>query len=365
MKGFDLIVVGVGMLGAACAERASAEGLRVAVVDPGPVGGGVTAASMGHLVAIDGDPAELALVRYSLNLWPEWLDDARLEYSRCGTLWVAGQDDDEDAIDAKLARLQAGGVTAEKVDARGLRELEPELAPGLAGGVRVADEGIVYPPAAARMLMDLACARGAVRHVQRVVALTADGVQLQDQTHLHAAHVVVAAGTALPSLLPELPLSPRKGHLLITQRYPGRVHHQLVQLGYADSVHAQAASVAFNVQPRPTGQLLIGSSREYGSNDTTVSLPVVQRMLQRSFDFLPGMRSVRALRMWAGLRPATPDGRPYLGRVPGRERVWVAAGHEGLGVTTAPGSARLLVDAMLGRKPALDMAPFDPGRVLS
>lgn len=365
MSGFDLIVVGVGIVGAACAEYASAEGMRVAMVEPGPIGGGVTAASMGHLAAIDGDPAELALAHYSLALWSQWVDAPQVEFSHCGTLWVASPSDDEAAIDAKLARLQMAGVQAERVDATGLYQLEPELIPGLPGGVRVVDEGVVYPPAAARLMVERACARGAELRRECVTELTHDGVRLGDGTIVHGAETVVACGTALSRLLPELPILPRKGHLVITQRYPGRIHHQLVQLGYADSVHDRAGSVAFNVQPRPTGQLLIGSSREFGSTDTTVSLPVVQRMLARAFEFLPGLGSLHALRMWAGLRPATPDGLPYLGSVPGREHVWVAAGHEGLGVTTAPGSARLLVDAMLGRASVLDMTPYDPARLLS
>jgi glycine/D-amino acid oxidase-like deaminating enzyme len=122
--------------------------------------------------------------------------------------------------------------------------------------------------------------------------------------------------------------------------------------------------VAFNVQPRPTGQILIGSSREFGAVDRELSLPLLRQMLQRAFSFLPVLRELQAIRIWTGLRPATPDGRPYLGPVPGRRDVWVAAGHEGLGVTTALGSARLIVDSLLGRVPAIDPTPYLPARAL-
>ena len=87
-------------------------------------------------------------------------------------------------------------------------------------------------------------------------------------------------------------------------------------------------------------------------------------MLQRAIAFVPALREVRALRSWCGFRPATADGLPYLGPVPGRRDVWVAAGHEGLGITAAPGSARLVVDALLGRAPALALAPYLPDRAL-
>jgi len=96
-----------------------------------------------------------------------------------------------------------------------------------------------------------------------------------------------------------------------------------------------------------------------------VSGPMLQRMLQRAFDFMPALRGLRAIRAWTGFRPATPDGRPYLGAVPDSTDLWVAAGHEGLGVTTALGSARLMLDLLQGRPPAIDPAPYAPARALA
>jgi glycine/D-amino acid oxidase-like deaminating enzyme len=362
---YDLIVIGAGIVGSACAERAAHEGLRVAVVEPGPVGGGATAAAMGHLVAMDDDPAELALSRYSLALWERFADLPAAEFSRCGTLWVAREAVEFDAVAAKIARLAAAGVGARRVGADELYRLEPGLAPGLCGGMLVADEAVVYPPRVAQHLLERALQAGAVSFVgRRAVALSAGGARLDDGTEL-TGPVLVATGCAVPELLPQLPMRARKGHLVITERYPGRVNHQLLELGYADSAHGDAdSSVAFNVQPRPTGQILIGSSREFGVDDRAVSMPMLRRMLERAFAFLPMLRELQALRVWTGFRPTTPDGRPYIGAVADRPRTWVAAGHEGLGVTTALGTAQLLLDQMLGRAPAIDPAPFLPERVL-
>ncbi|WP_242112357.1 NAD(P)/FAD-dependent oxidoreductase [Luteimonas aquatica] len=366
MNAYDLIVVGAGIVGAACAEAAASEGLRVAMVEPGPVGGGSTAAAMGHLVAMDEDPAELALSAYSLRLWERYARLPDAEFSRCGTLWIARDAREMTAVPGKIARLAAAGVRAEAVEAGRLYELEPHLAPGLAGGMCVPDEAVVYPPRMARHLVDAAGAMGAQLYAgRRAIELIADGVRLDDGQALRGT-VLVASGVALPELLPELPLRPRKGQLAITDRYPGLVSHQLLELGYADSAHGDAdSSVAFNVQPRPTGQILIGSSREFGAADREVSLPLLRQMLQRAFAFLPVLRELQAIRIWTGLRPATPDGRPYLGPVFGRHNVWVAAGHEGLGITTALGSARLVVDGLLGRGTAIDPAPYLPARMLA
>ncbi|HET8899441.1 MAG TPA: FAD-dependent oxidoreductase [Rhodanobacteraceae bacterium] len=359
---FDLIVIGAGIVGAACADAAAAAGLTVAVVEAATIGGGVTAAGMGHLVAVDGVPAELALARYSLGLWEALKELPGGEFSRCGTLWIAADGEDLAAVPDKLARLRAAGARAEAIDARQLRELEPALAPGLAGGVLVPDEAVVYAPRVARQLLQRAGQCGARLIRARAVELGDHAVTLANGNVLTGA-VLVATGSALPELLPELPLQLRKGHLVITDRYPGAIHHQLVHMHYTASAHGEADSVAFNVQPRPTGQLLIGSSREVGALDTTVSLSMVQRMLQRAFDFLPGLRQRLALRAWAGLRPASADGAPYIGRVASRRGIWVAAGHEGLGVTTAPGTAQLLLDQWLGRPSAIDVTAFDPARV--
>src|SRR6185312_16888736 len=135
---------------------------------------------------------------------------------------------------------------------------------------------------------------------RRARRLDDDGVTLDDGSRLRGV-VLVAAGCATSELLPQLPLRPRKGHLLITDRYAGTLQHQVVELGYADSVHEQAAAcVAFNVQPRLTGQLLIGSSREFGSADARISRPTLRRMLERAFEFLPGLRKLNALRAWTG-----------------------------------------------------------------
>lgn len=363
MKSYDLIIVGAGIIGTACADYASQEGLRVAIVEPGPIGGGATAAAMGHLVAMDDDPAELALAHYSLNLWEAFTDVEQIEYSRCGTLWIAGSEAEYARIPEKLARLAAVGVQAELIDSEQLYRLEPHLKPGLRGGMRVAREAVVYPPGMARHLLDRARARGTELYRQRVEAITEHGVQLADQTRL-AGSVLVTTGCALPELLPRLPMRARKGHLVITDRYPGLVHHQLLELGYADSAHGDAdSSVAFNVQPRPTGQILIGSSREYGSDTQEVSMPMLRRMLERTFHYLPGLRQLDALRVWTGFRPVSADGLPYLGRVPEQAHVWVAAGHEGLGITTSLGSARLVIDQWLGRSTAIDARPYDPARV--
>jgi glycine/D-amino acid oxidase-like deaminating enzyme len=175
--------------------------------------------------------------------------------------------------------------------------------------------------------------------------------------------VVNAAGLDAPALTPGLPITPRRGHLVITDRYPGRCQHQVLELGYLRSAHAmERESVAFNVQPRQTGQLLVGSSREFAGRDAAVNRRLVARMLARACHFMPELAGLHGLRTWTGFRPATPDQRPLIGPWKPLDGVWIAAGHEGLGITTSLATGRLLADLVAGHQPAIDAAAYDPNR---
>lgn len=364
---FDVLVIGAGIVGSATADVLAAQGLRVVVLEAAAVGGGATAAGMGHVVVTDGTPAELALTRLGRELWAGWAAELGpgVEHSRCGTLWVAADEAGAAGLHARGRRYGAAGVAAEVLDAAALRAAEPELRPGLAGGLRVPDDAVLYAPRAAALLLQRALGRGAALRRGRAVGWAAGGVRLEDGARITAGAVVVAAGLPAAVLLPELPLRPKKGHLAITDRHPGFIRHQLVETGYVDSAHGGAAeAVAFNVQPRPTGQVLIGSSRQPDRWGLEVEAPVLARMLDAACAFLPGLAALCCLRAWTGLRAATPDDLPLIGAHPARAGLWLAVGHEGLGITTAPATAHLLAAQITGRTPTIDPAPYLPARLL-
>ncbi|MEO5509699.1 MAG: FAD-dependent oxidoreductase [Longimicrobiales bacterium] len=357
----DVIIVGGGIVGAAIARELSSDGRRVLVLERSFVGAGATGAGMGHIVVMDDSPAQLALTVGSRDLLDELereLPDA-CERDLSGTLWIAEDDAQLAEVRLKQQRHEAAGVRCEILDAYALATAEPNLRKGLAGALRVAGDAVVYPPAVARWLMDRAVDAGTELRCGVDVHSIGGGVVVTNRGTFGAPDIINATGAHAQGLSHGADIVPRKGHLLITDRYPAFCRHQLVELGYLASAHTlNSESVAFNIQPRRTGQLLIGSSREVVGWDASVNRRIVQRMLQRAVEFMPRLKSLDIIRTWTGFRPATAHKLPYISRIPAQPGVWIAAGHEGLGITTALGSARLLADLLLSREPWTDPEPY-------
>lgn len=368
MKSPDVVIVGAGIVGAACAHELARQGLNVQVFDAAGIGTGVTAAGMGHLVTMVDNAAELALSRYSCLRWQELGPQLRPEdaYIKSGTLWVAADDADMRSALNMQHIMAKHGIPAHVLDAHELHVVEPALARSLAGGLLVPEDAIVYAPSVTQWLLQHSkpAYRITLDLYQRVVRVSSRSLWLADGRRIDCARILLANGLEARDLIPELPLRAKKGHLLITDRYPGYINHQLLELGYLQSIHqTEGTSVAFNIQPRPTGQLLIGSSRQFDVDDDTVDYAVIERMLNRATRFLPDLPLLSALRMWTGQRCASPDGLPLIGPVYTDEGcLWLALGHEGLGVATALGTADLIAALMLGHAPPIDPDAYLPQR---
>jgi glycine/D-amino acid oxidase-like deaminating enzyme len=364
---YDVVIIGGGIVGAACAAECVTERLRVAIVEAKMIGGGATAAGMGHVTVMDDSEAQFALTRYSQLLWEEFRDELppEVEYDACGTIWVAADEEEMREVERKQKFYSERGVAVEILDAQSVAEAEPNLRAGLVGGLRVAGDVVIYPPCAAQFFVDRAKGRGADVFVGKPVQeITADGVRLRDGSVISAGIIVNAAGSWSPVLTRGLQVKKRKGHLVITDRYPQFLRHQLVELGYLKSAHSLTAeSVAFNIQPRRTGQLLIGSSRQFDVEDSVVETSILSRMLSRAIEYLPGLEKLSSLRAWTGFRAATPDKLPLIGPDVEHKRLYLATGHEGLGITTSLGTAKLLVDQIVNRTPVIPMEPYLPARV--
>jgi glycine/D-amino acid oxidase-like deaminating enzyme len=360
----DVIIIGGGIMGAACADELASQGLQVCVLDCQR--SAATAAGMGHLVVLDHSPAELALGEYSVRLWrelaPQMPENCAMRNN--GTLWLACNEEEMAEAERKQAALSEFGLACELMSGAALAQAEPSLRPGLFGALSVTGDGILYAPNAARWLLQRQPERVHQQHAE-VVEVQGNRVRLVDGQWLQAGAVVLANGIHARDLCPDLPLQAKKGHLLITDRYPIQIAHTLVELGYVTSAHkGNGPSVAFNVQQRPTGQLFIGSSRQFDNEDPAIDAAMLGRMLRRAMDFLPALGQMNGIRSWTGFRSASPDGQPLIGEHPEQPGLWLAVGHEGLGVTTATGTAKLLAAQLLRTPSPLDLTAFLPQRFI-
>ncbi|MBO0655671.1 FAD-binding oxidoreductase [Streptomyces triculaminicus] len=370
----DVIVVGAGVVGAACAYYAARSGLSVTVVDRGPVAGGTTGAGEGNLLVSDKGPGpELELALLSTRLWREMEDGvpAASEYEPKGGLVVASSGTAMDAL-RHFARAQAtAGVTAHEIEADRLREKEPHLAPGLAGGFHYPQDAQVQPALAAARLLRASGAR--VRTGSEVTAvLTGPGGEVRGvrtpSGDLHAPHVVNAAGTWGGELARlaggDLPVLPRRGFVLVTEPLPRVVRHKVYAADYVADVASDSAALQTSavVEGTPAGPVLIGASRERVGFDRTLSVEALRRLAQGATALFPLLAGVRATRAYAGFRPYLPDHLPAIGADPRVPGLLHACGHEGAGIGLAPATGLIVARLLTGAEPPLDVKPFDPGR---
>ncbi|MEV4614740.1 FAD-binding oxidoreductase [Kitasatospora sp. NPDC049258] len=373
----DVVVIGAGVVGAACAYYATQAGLRVAVVDRGPVAGGTTGAGEGNLLVSDKEPGpELDLALLSTRLWLELADTlgVAVEYEPKGGLVVA-RDAAGMALLRRFAAAQAAaGVEAAEVKGDELGELEPHLAADLAGGFHYPQDAQVQPALAAAHLLRAARAGGAeliLGEAVRAVRTRADGSVLgvtTERRRLDAAAVVNAAGTWGGELARlagvELPVLPRRGFVLVTEPLPRIVRHKVYAADYVADVASGSAALQSSavVEGTPGGPVLIGASRERVGFDRTLSVEVLRRLAGNAAALFPVLRTVAVQRAYRGFRPYLPDHLPAIGADPRAPGLYHACGHEGAGIGLAPATGRLIAAQLTGAPPELDPSPFRPDR---
>ncbi|PAZ11281.1 FAD-dependent oxidoreductase [Streptomyces sp. SA15] len=370
----EVVVVGAGMVGAACALYAARAGLDVTVVDRGPVAGGTTGAGEGNLLVSDKEPGpELDLAQLSGRLWEELAGEYGeiFEYEAKGGVVVASTSDGLAALERFAEGQRAAGVVADKVTGGGLYDLEPHLAPGLPGGVHYPQDSQVMPALAAAHLLKASGARLLTGRTVTDVLRTADGEVRgvrTDRGDLHAPAVVNAAGTWGAELAARagtsLPVLPRRGFVLVTEPLPRLVRHKVYAADYVADVASDSAALQTSpvVEGTAAGPILIGASRERVGFDRTFSLAAVRALAAGATGLFPFLAGVHALRSYVGFRPYMPDHLPAIGpdpRVPG---LFHACGHEGAGIGLATGTGHLIAQALTAKTPDLDLAPFRPDR---
>ncbi|HWK28804.1 MAG TPA: FAD-binding oxidoreductase [Solirubrobacter sp.] len=373
----DVVVVGAGVVGAACAYYLASAGLRVRLFDRSFVASGSSGACEGNVLAWDKElERELPLALRSGDLWAglaEQLDDD-FEYDRKGSIVVAETEGELRAC-AERNRVLAGlGVTGELLDADALRREEPYAAHDLPGGALYPLDAQLEPRLATAALVNAARRHGAElstdARVERILRGAGGRVTGVETSHgrVSADLVVVAAGVWTPELLAtaglSVPVKPRKGQVVVLERSPVVFRRKLSEAGYVAAVEADDAAlqVAMVVESTPSGTALLGSSRQHVGFDRQVEIGVAGAIARRAARFFPVLEGARALRVYAGLRPLSPDHVPIIGPFAGAPNLCVATGHEGAGIGLAPATGELVAAWWTGAPTPVPIEWFSPDR---
>lgn len=370
----DVLVIGGGIIGLVTAWRAAQRGFTTAVVDPEP-GGGAAQVAAGMLAAVTelhyGEQTLLGLNLASARRYPDFVAELTgltghdLGYRRCGTLAVALDADDRAHLRELHALQRRSGLDSEWLSGRECRRLEPMLAPGVRGGLRVDGDHQIDPRRLAGALMAACEGAGVVFHrmwAERlsVVRERAAGVVATDGTTLAAGQVVLAAGSLSGRLagvpddvLP--PVRPVKGQVLrltVPKRYAPFLSR---------TVRAVVRGSQVYLVPRESGELVVGATSEELGWDTTVTAGGVYELLRDAHELVPGITELPLTETRAGLRPGSPDNAPLLGPTE-LAGLSLATGHYRNGVLLTPVTGDAMAHVLTTGELPDEARPFTPGR---
>ncbi|MBV9712263.1 MAG: FAD-binding oxidoreductase, partial [Ktedonobacteraceae bacterium] len=360
----DIVIIGGGIIGSSCAFFLAREGVKVVLVERGGIAGGTSSAGECNILVSDKIPGpELALAQLGRRIWQDLADELAddFEFDAKGGILVAETGEDWIALEHHTRQLLSAGVNARLLSGEELYELEPYLARDIVGAALFPEDAQGHPPSACRALVKNAQQHGlTVLDHTEVLAIERDrqgairSVVTSEGT-ISTPCVINAAGPwskQVAGLVDyNLPVLPRKGYVLVTERLPTHVYHKVMEVGYTTTV-SQAEndlSVAAVIEGTRSGHILLGSSRQFVGFDETIEQRVVQAILQRAQRFFPAFTAMHSFHVRTGFRPYSPDSLPIIGEVPGVPGFYVNSGHEGTGFGLGPISGKLLSQLILKR----------------
>ncbi|NGO71386.1 NAD(P)/FAD-dependent oxidoreductase [Streptomyces boncukensis] len=381
------VVMGAGVIGAACARELALAGFEVVVVDRGGAAAATTAHGEGNVLVSDKAPGpELRLAQLSRALWPGTLERiaerdplrgrgraAGAEWAPKGGIVVATTDEGARGLLDFAGAQRAADVRAEVLDAAALAAAEPFVTTAHTAAVHYPDDAQVQPAGAAAALLGDALAQGArLRTGCEITGAVVRGGRLAAVRHrdgtLGGDLFVEAAGPWAGELGARLgapvAVRPRRGDVLVTAPLPPTVFHKVYDADYVGAVGSGAAELMTSavVESTRAGSVLIGSSRRRVGFDTRIRPEVLSAVARKALRLFPRLGSVPLTRAYGGFRPYVEDHLPVIGPDPRLPGLWHATGHEGAGIGLSLGTGRLLAELVTGREPSLDPSDFRADR---
>jgi D-hydroxyproline dehydrogenase subunit beta len=380
----DVIIVGAGIIGAACARSLAAAGWDVTVVDRGVTAGGTSSACEGNLLVSDKGPGhELVLAQYAATLWKATVTDLTdqlgtafpsVEYDPKGGLVVATTDAGARALLDFAAGQRGAGVDARVLTTAEAKDMEPDLAPSIEAAVHYPEDAQVQPTIATEALMASA-RRSGTRLLENTEVTgplfdSGGGVAGVRTTtgDIRASRVLIAAGpwsgqvAALFGV--PLPVRPRRGELLVTSRMRHRIFHKVYDADYVGAVGSDDSALQTSsvIESTAGGTVLIGSSRQQVGFDSRLHVAALSEIAAKAIRLFPFLAEATVMRSYGGFRPFMPDHLPVIGEDPRLPGLWHAAGHEGAGIGLSLATAELITALMRGLPTPVDASPFSAAR---
>lgn len=375
-----VVVIGAGIIGAACARELAVAGFDVLVLDRVGAAAATTSHGEGNILVSDKGPGpELELAQLSRRLWPEVLAAIAdrtssegtdgVEWDPKGGIVVATTAEGAEGLRRFAETQRAAGVRAEAMDSAALTAAEPFLTVRRTAAVHYPDDAQVQPAGAATALLADALRAGArLRTGREVRGAVVRGGRL---TAVRTAEGPVAADVFVNAAGPwsgevarrlgvPLDIRPRRGEVLVTTPLPPTVFHKVYDADYVGAVGSGAGDLQTSavVESTRAGTVLLGSSRRRVGFDDRLRPEVLSAIAAKALRLFPSLAGVHVMRAYGGFRPYVPDHLPVIGADPRLPGLWHATGHEGAGIGLSVGTARLVRELLTGGRTAIDARPF-------
>jgi len=380
-KKADVIVIGSGVIGSSTAYNLTKKGANVILLEGGTVGCGSSCACDGFVILQSKSPGpHLTMALASEVLYrtlPEELD-WDIGYRHCGGMIIIETEKELDAMKIFMSKQQSLGLDVHLLTGSEARKIEPALASHIVGATISSRDAQVNPMYLVNGYINAAKRKNLIVHKGKPVtdimfeSGKVTGV-IADGEKYYSEKVICCGGVKTPELMSKigisLPIKPRRGQLVITEpveplishvmlcsRYiAAKYHPELLENAHDDAIRL---GVGMALEQTSEGGLLIGSTREFSGFDKNVTEIGVRTVCAHAAHIVPALKKIRAVRTFAGLRPYTPDGKAFMGAVPGFRGLYVAAGHEGDGIAYAPITGKSMAELIIDGKSESDLTPF-------
>ncbi|PED37883.1 NAD(P)/FAD-dependent oxidoreductase [Bacillus cereus] len=381
MRHCDVLIIGGGIIGCSIAYYTSKYGRDVTIIEKGEFVSGTSSRCDGNILAIDKDPgfdSQMSLVSQKLVTDLSEELEHSFEYRAPGSILVCESDEEMEAAQQWVNRQKEAGLPFRMLDRQDIREEAPFFADDLLGGLECATDSTVNPYLLAFSLLSEAQKFGAKAFKQTEVKsmeIETDGSFVVETTNgtFAAQQVVNAAGVWAPKigqmLNINIPIEPRKGHIIVASRQQHVGCRKVMEFGYLISKFGgkrkvdaltEKYGVALVFEPTESQNFLIGSSREFVGFHTRINNEVIKCIANRAIRFYPKMADMMVIRSYAGLRPWTEDHLPIISRVEHIPNYFIAAGHEGDGISLAAVTGKV-IEELLNEKETI--IPIEPLRL--